>query len=135
MLLWLTHIYIGAADASLTGMAGVCCISSGECHMWRLEFSTVVQANIITDDKPQIFLMINNLELAEYIYHFQLSTPCMAPLEKISTGLTTHLNKYGPGKAASELPPQLPPFSVRQHRSHSKSESTRTYPALQEWKK
>ena len=56
-----TPTWIGATDASLTGMCGVCYSPSREWHIWRLTFSTAIQANILTDENPQGFFTINNL--------------------------------------------------------------------------
>ena len=77
--------WIGATDASLTGMGGVCYSPSGEWHVWRLTFSTAIRANILTDENPNGFLTINDLELAAYIAHLNLFAPQMEPLEQIST--------------------------------------------------
>ena len=67
-------------------MVGVCYIPSREWHIWRLTFSTAIRAKILTDENPQCFVTINNLELAAYITHLHLFYPCMAPLEHIATG-------------------------------------------------
>ena len=66
-------------------MGGVCYIPSGEWHIWWLTFSTAIQANILTDENPQDFLTINDLELVVYIAHLHLFAPRMAPLEHIAT--------------------------------------------------
>ena len=68
-------------------MGGVCHSPSGEWHVWRLTFSTFIQANILTDENPQWFQTINNLELAAYISHLHFFAPRMAPLEHITTGV------------------------------------------------
>ena len=65
-------------------MVGVCYSPAGE---WRLTFSTAIQSNILTDENPQRFLTINDLELAAYISHLQLFAPRMAPLEHIAIGV------------------------------------------------
>ena len=82
-----TPTWIGATYASLTGMSGVCYIPSREWHVWRLTFSTAVRADILTDDNPQGFLTINDLELAVYIAHLHLFAPRMAPLKQKATGV------------------------------------------------
>ena len=79
--------WIGATDASLTGMGGVCYSPSGDWHVWWLTFSTVIRAHILTDENPNGYLTINDLELAAYIAHLHLLAPRMAPLEHISTGV------------------------------------------------
>ena len=79
--------WIGATDASLTGMGGVCHSLNGDWHVWRLTFSTAIRANILTDKNPTRFLTINDLELAAYISHLHLFAPKMAPIEHISTGV------------------------------------------------
>ena len=71
---------IGATNASLIGMVGVCFNPLDECHLWRLAFSTTIKANMLTDKNPQGFLMINDLELAAYTTHLHLFTPCTDPL-------------------------------------------------------
>ena len=68
-------------------MGGVCHSPSGEWHVWRLTFSTAIQAHILTDENPQGFLTINDLDLSEYIAHLHLFAPRMAPLEHITTGV------------------------------------------------
>ena len=55
--------------------------------MWWLSFSTAIKANILTDEDPQVFLTINDLELEEYITHLHLFAPHMAPLEHIPMGV------------------------------------------------
>ena len=80
-------ICIRSTDAPLTGMGGVCYSPSGDWHIWWLTFSTAIRANILTDENPNGFLTINDLELAAYISHLHLFAPCMAPLEHISTGV------------------------------------------------
>ena len=79
--------WIGATYASLTDMGGVCYIPSGEWHVWGLTFSTAIKANILTDENPQGYLTINDLELAAYIANIHLFAPFMAPLEQITTGV------------------------------------------------
>ena len=76
--------WIGATDASLTGMGGVCYSPSREWHIFRLTFNTAIRAKIIPDDNPQGFLTINDLELAAYFSHLHIFAPCMEPLEHIS---------------------------------------------------
>ena len=76
-----------ATDASLTGMGGVCYSPSGDSHIWRLTFSTAIRAHILTDENPNGFLTINDLEMVAYIAHLHLFAPHMAPLEHISTGV------------------------------------------------
>ena len=78
-------IWISATDVFLTDMGRFCYSPTGEWHICWLTFSTVIQANILTDDNPQYFLTINNLELAVYISHLHLFAPSMAPLEHITT--------------------------------------------------
>ena len=56
--------WIGATNASLTGMGGVCYSPSGGWHVWRLTFSTAIRAHIHTDENPNRFLTINDFELA-----------------------------------------------------------------------
>ena len=56
--------WIGSTYASLTGMGGVCYRPSGDWHVWRLAFSTAIRANILTDENPNGFITINDLELA-----------------------------------------------------------------------
>ena len=68
-------------------MGGVCYSPHGDWHVWRLIFSTAIRAHILTDDNPNGFLTINDLELAAYISHMHLFAPRMAPLEHISTGV------------------------------------------------
>ena len=79
--------WIGATDASLTGMGGVCYSPSGNWHVWRLTFSTSIRVHILTDENPNGFLTINDLELSAYIAHLHLFDPRMATLEHISTGV------------------------------------------------
>ena len=79
--------WIGATDASLTGMGGVYHSLNGDWHVWRIPFSTAIRANILTDKNQAGFLTINNLELAAYIAHLHLFAPRMAPLEHIYTGV------------------------------------------------
>ena len=55
--------------------------------MWWILFSTSIQANILTDEKPKGFLTINDLDLATYIAHLHLFTPWLVPLKYISTGV------------------------------------------------
>ena len=81
------HTWINATDASLPGMGGVYHSPSGDWHVWRLIFSTAIQSNILTDENPQGFLTINDLELAVYIAHLYLFALCMAPLEHMVTGV------------------------------------------------
>ena len=78
--------WIGATDASLTGMGRVCHSPSGEWHVWWEKFSTAIQANILTNENPQGFLTINDLNLAVYIDQVHLFAARMAPLEHIVTG-------------------------------------------------
>ena len=68
-------------------MGGVYYSPSGVWHVWWLKFSTSIRANILTDENPQGFLTIHDLELAAYISHLHLLSPCMAPLEHIATGV------------------------------------------------
>ena len=68
-------------------MGGVCYSPSGEWHTWRLTLSTAIQANILTDENPQGFLTINDLDLAAYIPHLHLFTSHIAQLEHITTGI------------------------------------------------
>ena len=68
-------------------MGRVCHRPSWEWHVWRLTFSTVIKAHILTNENPQGFLTINDLELAEYITHLHLFASSMAPLEHITTGV------------------------------------------------
>ena len=68
-------------------MGGVCHSPSGEWHVWRLTLNTAIQANILTNENPQGFLTINDLELAAYIAHLHLFAPRMAPLDHIATGV------------------------------------------------
>ena len=82
-----THTWIRATYASLTGMGGVCYIPAGDWHVWRLKFRTAIRANILTDENPNGFLTINELELAAYIAHLHLFAPRMEPLEHITTGV------------------------------------------------
>ena len=77
--------WIGATDASLTGMGGVCYSPTGKWHVWRLTFSTAIRDKMITNENPQGFLTTNNLELAAYIAHLHLLAPHMEPLEYITT--------------------------------------------------
>ena len=79
--------WIGATDTSLTGMGGVCYSPSGYWHVWWLTFITAIRANILTDENPNGFLTINDLELTAYIAQLNLLAPRMAPLEHISTGV------------------------------------------------
>ena len=79
--------WIGATDVSFTGTVGVCHSPSGEWHIWRLTFGTAIQAHILTDENPQGFLTINDLDLAAYIAHLHLFAPHMAPLEPTATGV------------------------------------------------
>ena len=79
--------WIGATDTSLTSMGGVYHRLSGEWHVWRLTFSPAIKSHILTNENPQGFLTINDLELAAYIAHLHLSVPRMAPLEHITTGV------------------------------------------------
>ena len=79
--------WIGATDASLTGMGGVCYSPSREWHVWRLTFSTDIGAHILTVKNPKGTLTINDLELSSYISHLQIFAPRMAPLEHIETGV------------------------------------------------
>ena len=68
-------------------MGGVCFSPNGYWHVWQLTFSTAVRAYILTDENPNGFFTINNLELVAYIAHLHLFAPRMAPLEHISTGV------------------------------------------------
>ena len=61
-------------------MSRVCYSPSRDWHAWRLPFSTAIRAKILTDENPEGFLTINNLELAAYITHLHFFTPFMAPL-------------------------------------------------------
>ena len=79
--------WIGATDASLTGIGGVCHSLNRDWHVCRLTFSTAIRANILTDKNPTGFLTINDLKLAAHITDLHLFAPCMAPLEHISTGV------------------------------------------------
>ena len=79
--------WIGATDASLTFMGGVCYSPSGDWHVWRLTFSTAMRDHIIIDENPNGFLTINDLDLAAYIDHLHMFSPRMAPLEHISKGV------------------------------------------------
>ena len=79
--------WIGATDASLTGMGGVFHSPNGDWHVWQLTFSTAIHANFLTDKNPTGFLTINDLKLAAYITHLHLFAPRMAPLKHISTGV------------------------------------------------
>ena len=67
-------------------MGGVFYIPLGGWQVWRLTFSTTTQANILTDENPQGFLTINDLEMAAYITHIHFLAPRMAPLEHITKG-------------------------------------------------
>ena len=42
---------------------------SREWNLWRLEFSTVIRTQILTDTNPKGFLTIKDLELVAYITH------------------------------------------------------------------
>ena len=79
--------WIGATDASLTNMGGVCRSPNGDWHVWQLTFSTAICAHILTDVNPSGFLTINDLELTAYIAHLHLFSSRMAPLKHISTGV------------------------------------------------
>ena len=68
-------------------MIRVFCSPSGGWYVWQLSFSTAIRANILTDDNPQGFLTINDLELAAYISHLHIFTPHMETLKYISTGV------------------------------------------------
>ena len=68
-------------------MGGVCYSPSGYWHVWWLTFITAIRANILTDENPNGFLTINDLELAAYIAHLHLFAPRMAPLKQIPTGV------------------------------------------------
>ena len=64
--------WIGAKDASLTGMGGVCYIPDGDWHVWCLPCSTAIRAQILIDENPNGFLITDDLELAAYISHLHL---------------------------------------------------------------
>ena len=69
--------WIGATDASLTSMGGVCHSTNGVWHVWQLAFSTSIRANILTYKNPTGFLTISDLKLAAYISHLNLFAPRM----------------------------------------------------------
>ena len=68
-------------------MGGVCYSPSGEWHVWRIKFSTAIQANILTNENPKGFLTINDLDLAAYITRLQLFAPNMKLIKHITTGV------------------------------------------------
>ena len=77
--------WIGATDAFLIGMGGVCYSPSGEWHIWQLTYITTIRTNILTDENPKGFLTINDLEMAAYIAHLHFLAPRMKPLKHITT--------------------------------------------------
>ena len=103
--------WIGAKYASLTSMGRVCYIPSGDWHVWQLTFSNAIRANILTDENPQGFLTINDLEMAAYIAHLHLFPPCMTPLYQIATGVdntaTEIWNRRGSVSIATAIVPLL----------------------------
>ena len=103
--------WIGSADASLTGMGGVCRSLNRYWHVWQLTFSTPIRAHILTDANPNRFLTIIDLNLAAYIAYLHLFVPRMAPLKHISTGVdNTAAEIWACRGVSAQLPTSAPSY-------------------------
>ena len=103
-------------------MGGVCYIPSREWHVWRITFITTIQANILTDENPQGFLTINDMELAAYITHLHLFAPRMAPLEHIATEIyNTAAESWSQRGSISTATAIVPPLQIRVDHTSSKN--------------
>ena len=96
-------------------MGGVCYSPSGDWHVWRLTFITAIRSHILTDDNPNGFLTINNLELAAYVAHLHLFAPHMAPLEHIFTGVDNTAAEIWARRGSVSTSTAFAPSSEKSH--------------------
>ena len=76
---------MGATDASLTVMIGICRSPKEEHFVWRPPVGNSTAKRLLRDDNPIGYLTINNLELVVYVAHLHLFVPLMALLYHTAT--------------------------------------------------
>ena len=72
-------------DTSLTGMGGLFQSPSGQWFVWRIPVASNTSNRLLTEDKSQGELIINDTELAAYVAPLDIFAPLMKPLEHIET--------------------------------------------------
>ena len=72
----------GVSYAYITGMGGVCQSLSGQWFVWRLQVVENTAKILLTEEKPQWDLTINDLELAAYVAHLNFFSLLIKTLDQ-----------------------------------------------------